>query len=462
MTRNRKALADATIYPFWLDNPAAPETCGHLIGATDADLAVIGGGFTGLWTAILAKQRNPGRDVVLIEAGKIAHGASGRPGGIVSTSVMHGLINAARVFPKDLAALERMGKDNLDGWRKTIEDYGIDADLEWTGEMTVAVDKRHLAEIDEEYALASAHGHTVVKLNREETQAEVNSPLYQGAMWSRERSGTVHPAKLAWGLRRVALELGVRIYEHTPMTGVEDNGGTLTILTHDGRIKAPRVLFATNAWAAGHPHIRRRIVAVRDRVLATEPLTDEQLSRLGWKHRQGVYDTRTQLNYTRLTLDNRIIFGGRVGYYFNDQTDPEADRRIGTYDQLAGYFFKTFPQLEDVRFTHAWSGPIDLSMRLAVHFQRYYGGKGVWAGGYSGFGVTTTRFGAGIGLDILDGHEGPDLDLDFARTLPRPIPPEPLRWIGAKLTMYALDEVDEKGGWRKAWVNLVHKMGFPL
>lgn len=458
----RKSLAEATLYPFWLDSADAPGSEPHLVGATDADLAIVGGGFTGLWAAILAKESDPGRDVVLIEAGKVAHGASGRPGGIVSTSVMHGLSNAARIFPGDLDALERLGRHNLDGWTRTITEHGIDADLEWSGEMTVAVDEKHLADIDAEYDLAKSHGHDVLRLNRAQTQAELASPLYEGAVWSRERCGIVHPAKLAWGLKRVALALGVRLYEHTPMTGVEDEGAALVLTTHDGRIRAKRVLFATNAWGAGHKKIKQRIVALRDRVLATEPLTNEQLGRIGWRNRQGVYDTRTQLNYTRLTRDNRIIFGGRVGYFFNDDTDPEADRRIGTYERLAGYFARTFPQLDDIRFSHAWSGPIDMSMRMAVHFQRYYGGKGIWAGGYSGFGVTASRFGAQIGLDILDQADNPDLNLDFASTLPNRIPPEPFRWLGAKLTMYALDEADEKGGWRKAWIDIVHRMGFPL
>ena len=462
MTATRRALADATLYPFWLDNPLAPASEPHLVGHADADLVIVGGGFSGLWAAILAKQANPGRDVVIIEAGKVGHGASGRPGGIVSTSVMHGLSNANRIFPRDLPALERMGKDNLDGWTKTIEEHNLDVDLEWSGEMTVAIGPSGQEELKEEFELARRFGHDVVLLDRAQTQAEVASPLFERAMWSKQRSGTVHPAKLAWGLKRTALSLGVRIYEHTPMTGVEDNGSTLTIVTHDGRIKAPKVLFATNAWNAGHKNIKKRIVSVRDRVLATEPLTEEQLSRLGWKNRQGIYDTRTQLNYTRLTRDNRIIFGGRVGYFFNNNTDPAQDRKIETYDRLAGYFLKTFPQLSDVKFTHAWSGPIDLTMRLAVHFQRYYGGKGIYVGGYSGFGVTTTRFGASISLDILDGKNSPDLDLDFARTLPNWIPPEPFRWIGAKTTMYALDEVDQKGGWRKLWIQMVHKMGFPL
>ena len=462
MNVTRRALADATLYPFWLDNPLAPISEPHLVGRADADLVIVGGGFSGLWAAILAKEADPGRDVAIIEAGKVGHGASGRPGGIVSTSVMHGLSNANRIFPRDLPALEHMGKANLDGWTKTIQEHNLDVDLEWSGEMTVAIGPSRQQELREEFELAKRFGHNVVLMDRAQTQAEVASPLFDGAMWSMERSGTVHPAKLAWGLKRVALSLGVRIYEHTSMTGVEDNGSTLTIVTHDGLIKAPKVLFATNAWSAGHRNIKKRIVSLRDRVLATEPLTEEQLSRLGWKNRQGIYDTRTQLNYTRLTRDNRIIFGGRVGYFFNNNTDPAQDRKIETYDRLAAYFLKTFPQLSDVKFTHAWSGPIDLTMRLEVHFQRYYGGKGIYVGGYSGFGVTTTRFGASISLDILDGKNSPDLELDFARTLPNWIPPEPFRWLGAKTTMYALDEVDQKGGWRKLWMQMVHKMGFPL
>lgn len=456
------ALNDVTFYPFWLDNPLQPEPQPNLIGHTEADLLIVGGGFTGLWTSILAKQQNGSRDVVIIEAAKIAHGASGRPGGIVSTSVMHGLYHASKIFPKDLPELERLGVDNLQGWSDTLLKFDIDADLEWSGEMTVAIERSHLDYLNSEYKLAKHYGHDIVMLDQQQVQAEVASPLFKAGIWSRARSGTVHPAKLAWGLRRAALELGVRIYEHTPMVSVEDNGTTLTVVTHDGRVKARKVMFATNAWAAGHKNIKRRVAAIRDRILATEPLTDEQLSRLGWQNRQGIYDTRTQLNYMRLTKDNRIIFGGRVGYYFNDNTDPEPDRQVATYEQLATYFFNTFPQLADIRFTHAWSGPIDLSTRLAVHFQPYYDGKALYTGGYSGFGVTATRFGARMGLALLDGEDNPDLKLDFAATLPNIIPPEPFRWIGAKLTMYALDEVDTKGGWRKLWAKFVHRMGFPL
>lgn len=461
MPRHRQ-LSDATLYPLWLDDPAAPEAAPALVGRTETDLLVIGAGFTGLWAAILAKQENPARDVVLIDAGRIAHGASGRPGGIVSTSVMHGLSNAARVFPDDLAILERLGIENLDGWERTLAAHGIDAELDWGGEMTVAVSPDHLPRLREEFDLHRRHGHDVELLDRAGVQTQVASPLFHGAVWSRERSGTVNPAKLAWGLRRVALTLGVRLYEHTPMERVDEDGPALRITTHDGTIRAAKVLFATNAWCAGHPRIRRRIIALRDRVLATEPLTAEQLARLGWTNRQGIYDTRTQLNYMRLTKDNRIVYGGRVGYYFGGATDPAGDRQIGVYDRLAGYFLSTFPQLHDIRFSHAWSGPIDMTTRMAVHLQRYYGGRGIYAGGYSGFGVTASRFGARLGLAALDGKGGEEMALSLSRSLPNLIPPEPFRWLGAQITFRALDEVDARGGWRKGWIDLIHRMGFPL
>ncbi|MFB9981303.1 NAD(P)/FAD-dependent oxidoreductase [Mesorhizobium kowhaii] len=458
----RKALTDVTLFPYWLDNPLDPAPLDHLVGRADAELLIVGGGFTGLWTSILAKQADPNRDVVIIEAGKVGHGASGRPGGIVSTSVMHGLSNAKRIFPTDLTALEKLGKINLDGWAKTIADNGIDADVEWSGEMTVAVASSHLEGLREEFELAQEYGHDAVLLGRDDTRKQLNSPTFEGAVWARDRSGTVHPAKLAWGLKRLARQLGVRIYEHTRMIKVEDVGSALEIVTAEGRIKAPKVLFATNAWSAGHKNIRRRVITSRDRVLATEPLTNEQMSRIGWENRQGVYDTRTQLNYMRLTKDNRIVYGGHVDYHFNNNVDPPQALQIENYERLAGYFFKTFPQLGDIKFTHAWSGPIDLTMRLAVHFQRYYGGKGLYVGGYTGFGVTASRFGAAMGLDLIDGKDNPSLELDFARTMPNWVPPEPARWIGAKLTMYALNDVDEKGGWRKAWIGLCQRLGFPI
>lgn len=458
----RNALKDVTLFPFWLDSEDAPAVEPQLIGGTEADLVIVGGGFTGLWAAIQAKEADPGCDVVLIEGGKVAYGASGRPGAIVSTSLMHGLHNAVRIFPNDIAELERLGQENIAGFLDTLKRHDIDAHQTWGGELTVAIGDERIPEIQEEYELHRRYGHEVSLLNKEQVQAEVNSPLYSAAVWNKKQSGTVNPARLAWGLKAAALKLGVRLYEHSPMEALEDEGSAMLLRTHDGSVRAPKVLLCTNAFTSGHDHIKRRVACIRDRIVATEPLSDAQLARIGWQNRQGVYDTRTQLNYTRMTKDNRIIFGGRLAYYYDGATDPAGDRVVEPYERLATAFHKTFPQLDDIRFTHAWGGPIALTTRMAVHYQTYYGGKAVWAGGYSGFGVSTSRFGARVGLAKLDGKDLPELKMDFATTMPNRIPPEPFRWLGAQITLYALDTADEKGGWRKPWIKFVHALGFPL
>lgn len=448
--------------PFWLDDASRPDTLPPLTENIDTDLLIVGGGFTGLWAAVQAKENDPGRDVVLIEAQSVAAGASGRPGAIVSTSIMHGLSNAKRIFPNDLEALEELGRENMVGFRDSLERYSIDAQDEWNGELTVAVNEAGLPVLQEELALHQQYGHDVTLLNTDETRAEINSPVFRGAVWNKKHSGTVHPARLAWGLKAAAIQLGVRVFEQTPLVGLTKNGAVVSASIAHCRIKANKVLLATNAFASGHRKIKRRVVAIRDRIIATEPLSDGQMESIGWKNRQGIYDTRVQLNYMRLTRDNRIIFGGKVGYYYGNNTDPVNDRRPETYEGLALVFKKTFPMLSDVCFTHAWSGPIALTTRMAVHFQRYYDNQVVWVGGYSGFGVSASRFGAQTGLKILDEVDAPELDLEFAKSLPAWIPPEPFRWIGAAISVHALATAEEKGGWRRRWLAMVKKLGFPL
>lgn len=463
MVRAENGLQCVEFKPFWLDNPEIPQAEDPATGDFETDLLVVGGGFTGLWAAVQAKEQNPNRAVALLEAKEIANGATGRPGAIVSTSVMHGLSNAERVFPKDIAELEALGRDNFDAFSRTLSQYEIDCDQEWGGELTAALNQQGLEILREEYDSHLRHGHEVELLGAEEMGDQIRSPLFKGGMWCKKRSGTLHPAKLAWGLKRTARELGVDIYENTALHKVMRRNGGIAVETSTGTIvRARKVLLATNAFAAGHKRIRSRVAAIRDRIIATEPLSPDQLNSIGWENRQGIYDTRTQMNYMRLTKDNRIIFGGRLGYYFGDNTNPAQERTTEPFERLAGQFFQTFPQLSDVSFTHAWGGPIGLTTRMAVHFQKYFGGNVVYAGGYSGFGVTATRFGARIGLAILDKTELPELQLDFARTKPNYIPPEPFRWFGAKITIYAVDTQEELGGWRTPWIKAVEKLGFPL
>jgi glycine/D-amino acid oxidase-like deaminating enzyme len=459
----RNALANTSFTSYWLDSLGPVPDEPALKQDTNCDLLIVGGGFCGLWTAIQSMEQDPERDVVLIEAKSVANGASGRPAAIMSTSVMHGIDNTERIFPDDVAELERLGRENMDGFQATVERYAIDCDIEWGGEMKVSIGDDGLDTVEEDYQLYLKYGHDAVKLDRAGVQAEIKSPIFHGGTWSRKRSGTVHPGKLVRGLKQAALKLGVKLYENTPHLNNNKTGDGITVTTPRATIKARKVLLATNAWAVGHRHISRRVAAIRDRIIVTEPLTDAQMEQVGWQHRQGIYDTRTQLNYMRLTADNRILFGGRLDYFYGNDTDPALDKTPQPFIRLVQSFYRTFPQLTaEIKFSHAWSGPIGLTTRMAVHYQKYHHGDMVFAGGYSGFGVTASRFGARVGLAILDQTDIPEARMQFARTVPDYIPPEPFRWIGAKITMYALDTLDEKGGWRKLWVAIVQKMGFPI
>lgn len=441
-------LSNVNFVPFWLDTPDLPEKQPRLSSDISTDLLIVGGGFTGLWAAVLAKEENPDRSIVLIEGKSIANGATGRLGAIVSTSVMHGLSNAERTFPEDISELERLGRENFDGYVETIKRHNIDCHADWGGEMTVALDEKGIGILREEYELHKRHGHDVFLLDKKQTQSEIASPLFQSGLWTKSRSGTIHPGRLAWGLKETALKLGIKIFEETPLTKMRRSDPGAVVRTPLAEITARRVLLATNAFAAGHSRIRSRVAAIRDRIITSEPLSKSRMDSLGWANRQGIYDTRTQMNYFRLTRDNRILFGGRLGYFYGNDTDPEYDKTAAPYEKLAQRFFHNFPQLEGVSFSHAWSGPVGLTTRMAVHFQKYCGGAAIYAGGYSGFGVTAARFGARIGLALLDNKDIPELRMKFARTEPSFIPPEPFRWLGARITIYAVDTQEEKGGWR--------------
>ncbi|TKB45374.1 NAD(P)/FAD-dependent oxidoreductase [Thalassotalea mangrovi] len=457
-----QALQQTRFFPYWLDNPDRPAAEPALTSDLDTDLLIVGSGFTGLWTAIQAKEQNSQRQVVVIEANTAAIGASGRPGAILSTSLMHGMENSNRLFASEMEELERLGKENMDQFRETIEKYNIDCDIEWSGELTVAVGKHGIQDIETEHELYVKFGHDAHLLSQQQVKAEINSPLFAGGLWSKQRSGTVHPAKLAWGLKRVAQQLGVTFYEHTPMQHSKLKAGKVVVQTPKANIRANKVILATNAFTKHKKKIASRVAAIRDRIVVTEPLSDAQLQALGWRNRQGIYDTRTQLNYMRLTADNRVLFGGRLGYFFNNNTDPQYDKTAEPYVRLVQALYRTLPVLQGIKISHAWSGPIALTTRMAVHYQHYHGGKMLFAGGYSGFGVTASRFAARVALAIVDDVDIPERQLEFAKTLPSWLPPEPFRWIGAKITMYALDTCDEKGGWRIPWLNMVEAMGFPL
>lgn len=226
-----RALADAAPVPYWLDRPDRPDPLPPLAGRHSTDLLVIGGGYGGLWAALLAKQADPDRDVLLVDAGTCGWAASGRNGGFCAASLTHGLANGVDRFPDEVGELERLGRENLDAIAATVATFDIDCDLERTGELAVAVEPYQLDGLAADADLARRYGHRVRLLDRDEVRAEVHSPTYLGGMFDADRVAMVDPAKLAWGLRRACLDLGVRVHEHTRVTGLRADNAALQAST---------------------------------------------------------------------------------------------------------------------------------------------------------------------------------------------------------------------------------------
>ncbi len=458
--RAAAALVDVRHLPYWLDGPA-PDSCPALAGRTTADLAVVGGGYTGLWTALLAKEADPGRDVVLLEARNVASEASGRNGGFCSASLTHGLRNGLDRFPAEMATLERLGRVNLDGIEAAVAAYEIDCSFERTGELTVATAPWQADELREVPALSAQVGGSAQWLDADAVRAKVDSPTYLGGVLDADGCAMVDPARLGRGLREACLRLGVRIHENTPVEGIDGSGAAMVLLTPYGRVTAGRVALGTGV--VRRPLLRRLssyVVPVWDYALMTEPLTAEQRAAVGWADRHGLSDAGNLFHYYRVTDDWRILWGGYDAvYHFGGRTDDRLERSPETFLTLAEHFFATFPQLEGLRFSHAWGGVIDTCSRFSAFWGSAHQGRVGYVAGYTGLGVGATRFGGQVLLDLLDGRTTERTELEMVRRKPLPFPPEPARWAGVELTRRAVAKADARGGRRGPWLRTLDKMG---
>lgn len=456
------ALEYAEPKVFWLDDVVAPEPAPTLVQDTTADLVIVGAGYTGLWTALIAKEADPSRDVVLVEAHTAGSAASGRNGGFCSASLTHGDANGLDRFPEEFDTLQRLGMQNLDDIEATLIRHQIDAEFERTGELDIAIEPWQLRELQQMAQEVDARGGTLDVLDAEQTRAIVDSPRYLGSVYDRDGVAMVHPAKLALGLRRACLDLGVRLYEHTPVTGVrkDKDGSGLSIRTELAAIRADRVVLATNADTSLLRRLRQFVVPVYDYVLVTEPLSEEQMNSLGWQGRQGLSDTANQFHYYRLTADNRILWGGYdVIYHYGSHVRAEYDQRPETFALLAEQFFDTFPQLAGVRFTHRWGGAIDTCSRFTAFWGTAFGGRLSYVAGFTGLGVGASRFGGLVALDLVDGVDNERTRLQFVRSKPLPFPPEPLRYTGIQLTRRAIAHADAHEGRRNLWLRTLDRLG---
>jgi glycine/D-amino acid oxidase-like deaminating enzyme len=454
------SLAGASPAVLWLDDPARPPALPPPAHDDRADLVVVGGGYTGLWTALRAKERDPGRDVVLLEAGRCGDQASGRNGGFASASLTHGFANGVDRWSDELATLDEIGARNLTEIGEAVRRYDIDCHWEETGELAVATAPHQVEELAGLAARMHAAGHDVQLLDAAATRAEVCSSTYLAGLLAPTGTALVEPARLAWGLREACLSLGVRVHEGTPVTGLVRSGTGVEVRTPSATVRAEQVALGTNAF----PSLLRRLslmtVPVYDYVLATEPLSDEQLDSVGWRGRQGIGDAANLFHYYRLTRDNRIVWGGYDAvYHYGSRIRRGLEQRDATHRLLAEHFFTTFPQLAGVRFTHRWGGVIDTCTRFSAFFGTAYDGRVAYALGYTGLGVAATRFGADVMLDLLTGEETERTSLRMVRERPLPFPPEPLRFAGVQLTRWSLARADARGGERNLWLRSLDRLG---
>ena len=458
--REGRSLADAAPHPFWLDTPGAPAPRPPLAGHADAGLVVVGGGLTGLWAALQAKQVDPALDVMLLEAGSLAGGATGRSGGFLSSSLTHGAANGMSRFPEEMPLLERLGRQNFDRTLVALGQLEIDCDLEQAGDLAVALEPHEVRWLAEDARLLAELGHEVELLDAGAAREELDSPLYRGALWQRSGEAVLDPAKLAWGLAGAAESLGVRVHEQSAATHLEETGGAVTVRTPGGSVRARHAVLATGAYRSPLAVVRRRVVPVWDYVLVSEPLDASRMSAIGWRRRQGVSDVANRFHYYRLTADDRILWGGYDAvYHFGNGIGERRAQREATFARLAQHFFRTFPQLEGVRFTHRWGGPIDTCSRFFAFYGTSRGGRVAYAAGHTGLGIGASRFAARVALDLLAGRDTEATRSRLVRSRPLPFPPEPLRWAVIGATRTALARADRRQGRRGAWLRLLDRLG---
>lgn len=457
--RSHASLADVQHLPFWTDQPGAPEAASPLTGNTSADLVVVGGGFTGLWTAIRAVERFPGTDVVLLESQDIAFGGTGRNGGFLSASLTHGHAHGEAIWPGQMKQLVQLGRANLQDIVDFVEQEGIEADVRLCGKTAFAVTAHQRASLAAGCTVQERWGEECEVFDADQARDLVHSPTYLGALRIRTGSGLMDPARLAWGLRAAAVRRGVRIHEHTPVSGLARGRAGITVSTPHGEVAAGRVALATNGFTPLLRRLRYRMVPIFDHVLVTEPLTPGQLDSIGWRENEGLTDMGNQFHYYRRTPDDRILWGGYDAiYHRGNGTDSSLEARDASHDLLARQFFQTFPQLEGLCFTHKWAGIIDSTSRFTPAFGTAFAGKVAYAVGFTGLGTASSRFGADVMLDLLHGLDTERTRLTLVRRKPFPFPPEPLRYPLIQFTRAQLAREDRTGE-RGAWLGMLDRLG---
>ncbi|MGW1211203.1 NAD(P)/FAD-dependent oxidoreductase [Streptomyces sp. NPDC002499] len=423
---------------FWYADDGLPAVRPPLAGDASADVVIVGGGYTGLWTAYYLKKAAPGLRVTVLEQKFCGYGASGRNGGWLYNGVA-GRDRYAALHGHDAAVrLQRAMNDTVDEVIAVADAEGIEADVHKGGVLEVARTPAQLARLKDFHAHELAYGEDDRELyGATETAKRITVADAVGSSWT-PHGARLHPAKLAKGLAAVVEALGVTIHESTPVTEIRPKHA----VTPYGTVRAPYVLRCTEGFTANLKGQKRTWLPMNSSMIATEPLTDEQWAELGWAGRETLGDMAHAYMYAQRTADGRIALGGRgVPYRFGSRTDHDGRTQEATIEALRDLLVRFFPSLAGVRVAHAWSGvlgvPRDWCATVTLDRTTGLG----WAGGYVGSGVATTNLAARTLRDLVrsdSGDSGPTelTGLPWVNHRVRKWEPEPLRWLGVQ-GMYA-------------------------
>lgn len=420
-----KPLPDSPL-SLWLDTYGNYQPQPALEGDIKVDLAVIGGGFTGIMTAYELKRAEPSLRVAVLEAKTIGYGASGRNGSFAMTvvglgfGVMPTLMGAERFKAAHRYMMRAV--DELDAF---IQREKIECDRIRPGFLRVATTQGYVKRLQEDVERMNRFGFTdIFWLNQAETRARINSPRYLGALWE-PRLVLINPAKLVRAERELALQQGVEIYENTPAVEVRQ-GARFEIHTPRGKVSSAKIAFATNAYTHLFPLLRRKQIPAFTYMVATEPLSEEQLEPIGWAGKEGIEDARNLIHYYRLTPDNRLVMGGGpVGLTFAN--DLDADRNESVWRHLEEHIQFLFPSLRGVRLTHRWGGPFSVTADLTPAMGYLGDPRAVYSVGCIGHGVSASHLNAQTLRDLLLERQSELTASPFVRRWTIPWPPEPLR-----------------------------------
>jgi glycine/D-amino acid oxidase-like deaminating enzyme len=435
---------------FWhatCGDPLEPRT--PLPGSIDVDVAIVGAGFTGLWTAYYLAERDPSLRVVVLERDVAGFGASGRNGGWLSALFPAGRDKLASLPGSSREAARRMTRAMRDSVReaeRVVTADEIDCDFHRGGTIVFARNKSQLARARAEIDDAREWGDTdddIRLLDADETLAVANATGALGSTFT-PHCARIHPAKLARGLARVVEAKGVSIYEQTAVSSIAPH----VARTSHGRVRARHVIRATEGFTPGLHGLKRAVIPVYSLIVATEPLPESTWNDIGLADQPTFSDHRHLIIYGQRTADGRFVFGGRgAPYHFGSAIKSGFDRKERVFADLRASLVELFPAIGDAGFTHAWGGPLGIARdwMASVGLDRETGIG--WAGGYVGDGVATTNLAGRTLADLVTGSDSELTTLPWVDHHSRNWEPEPLRWLGVNAGQRAMNVADHEEAW---------------